>query len=385
MTVTQVYELVNTATTEVLGGSAVLNEDLSNIADIGTEIFNANGVDHYVRSLVDHIGKVIFVNRPYSGGAPSVLMDGWEYGAVLEKIQAEMPEATENESWELEDGVSYDPNVFTKPEVSAKFYENKRTFEVPMSFLERQVKGSFSNAAQLGGFLGMLYTSVDNSMTVKMDSLVFRTINNYIGETFYNMNSGGTYTGAGNTRAYNLLKMYNDTYSQSLTVANCMYTPEFIRYCAYVMGLIKNRLTKISSLFNMGGKPRFTPDDRLHFITLADFMKAADVFLQSGTFHDEFTKLPNAETVPYWQGSGTGYNFNSISEINIKTASGHTVNPTGILGVMFDRDALGVCNLDRRVTTYYNAKAEFYNNWYKFEAGYFNDFNENFVVFYVAA
>lgn len=385
MLMTQAYDLVNTTTLEILGAEAVVNEDLSNIVDIGREVYNQNSIDHYVKSLCDRIGKVIFVNRPYSGSVPSVMMDGWEYGAVLQKIQAEMPEATENESWELEDGVSYDPNVFYKPDVSAKFFDKKVTFEVPVSFTEMQVRSAFTSAEQMNAFLSMIFTAVDNAMTVKTDSLIMRTINNMTAETFYNMNSGGTYTGAGNTRAYNLLKMYNDQYSQSLTVANCMFDDKFIRYCAYIMGLVKTRLTKISRLFNIGGKDRFTPNDRLHFVTLAEFNKAADAFLYSGTFHEEFTKLPSSETVPYWQGSGTGYEFTSTSAINVKTASGHTVSAGGILGVMFDRNTLGVCNVDRRVTSNYNPKAEFYNNWHKFDAGYFNDQNENFVVFYVAA
>jgi hypothetical protein len=138
-------------------------------------------------------------------------------------------------------------------------------------------------------------------------------------------------------------------------------------------------------LFNIGGTDKFTPKEFLHVVLLSDFKKAANVFLQSDVFHDNFTELPGAEEVPYWQGSGTGYAFTDISSINIKTASdGTAVNTSGILGVMFDRDALGVTNLDRRVTTNYNPKAEFYNNWYKFDAGYFNDTNENFVVFFVA-
>lgn len=385
MEIKQIYDIVNTAVSEILGEGVLLTEDLSNVVDIGTEVFNANSVDKYVRKLVDHIGKVIFVNRPYSGNVPSVLMDGWEYGAVLEKIQADMPAATENESWELQDGVSYDPNIFYKPSVSAKFFNKRTTFEIPLSFTERQVRGSFSSAEQVNAFLSMLFTSVDNALTVRTDSLIMRTINNMIGETFYDLSSAGTYTGAGNTRAYNLLKMYNDTYSQTLTVADCLYDDKFIRYCAYIMGLVKARISKLSRLFNIGGKERFTPADRLHFVTLAEFTKAADVFLQSDTFHDEYTRLPKSETVPYWQGSGTAYDFSSTSALNIKTATGHSVTPGGILGVMFDRNALGVSNVDRRVTTNWNAKAEFYNNWYKFDAGYFNDTNENFVVFYVAA
>lgn len=383
MTVAQIYDIINPITKEILGETAVVNEDLSNIVDVGKEIFDATDVDNYVKSLVNHIGRVIFVNRPYSGGAPSVLMDGWEYGSVLEKISAELPEATENESWELTDGASYDPNIFYKPKVSAKFFNKKVTFEIPMSFTEKQVKESFSNASQLNGFLSMLYNAVDKSMTIKIDSLVMRTINNMIAETLHDFNNTGDYTGTG-IRAVNLLKLYNDDKGTTLTAEKSIKDPDFIRFASYIMGLYMERLSKISSLFNIGKKDRFTPRDLLHVILLSDFAKASDSFSMSSTFHNEFVALPKGEIVPYWQGSGNDYSFNSVSSINVKTASGDTVTASGIIGVMFDRDALGVTNLDRRVTTNYNPKAEFFSNWYKFDAGYFNDMNENFVLFYVA-
>lgn len=384
MEVKQIYEIVNTITNETLGESTVVNEDLSNIVDIGTAVFNQEAVDNYVRSLVDHIGRVVFVNRPYAGSAPSVLMDGWEYGRVMEKIKAEMPVAEANESWELEDGASYDPNVFYKPTVSAKFFNKAVTFEVPMSFTEMQIKESFSNAVQLNGFMSMLYTAIDKSMTVKLDGLIMRTINNMIGETIHDDFGSSALSGGSGIKAINLLYSYNQKFSESLTVADCLTDPAFIRYASYTMGLYESRISKLSALFNIGGKDRFTSSDLMHVVLLSDFAKAADVYLQSSTFHNEFTKLPNAEIVPYWQGSGTGYSFTDVSKINVKTTSGDTVETGGILGIMFDRDSLGVTNMNKRVTSNYNPKAEFWNNWYKYDAGYFNDFDENFVVFFVA-
>lgn len=392
MQVTQIYQLMNAVTNEILGTQDILLENLSNVVDVGTAIFNASAVDNYVKSLVNHIGKVIFVNRPYAGNIPSVLMDGWEYGSVLEKISASLPTATENETWDLTDGESYDPNVFYKPVVTAKFYNKRVTFEVPMSFTERQVKESFSNAEQLNGFLSMLYNAVDRSMTVKMDALVMRTINNMIAETIVADLPEEDFTPPFNTnilasgvKAVNLLYLYNTRYGTTLTAANAITDPDFIRFAAYQMGVYTSRMSKLSKLFNIGAQDRFTPPDRLHVVMLADFKKAANVFLQSDVFHDNFTALPNSEEVPYWQGSGENYAFEDISRIKISMAStSDDFEITGVLGVMFDRDALGVTNLDRRVTTNYNPKAEFYNNWYKFDAGYFNDTNENFVVFFVA-
>lgn len=385
MEVKQIYDLMNTVTKEILGEEAIVNEDLSNVVDIGEQIFNADAVDRYVKSLVNHIGKVIFVNRPYSGSVPSVLMDGWEFGSVLEKITVELPDASENESWELVDGQSYDPNIFYQPKVSAKFFNKRVTFEIDMSFTEKQVKQSFSNPTQLNAFTSMLYNAVDRSMTVKMDSLVMRTINNMTAETLRSEYSDdSSYNTKSGVRAVNLLYLYNQKTGESLTVDKALVTPAFIRFASMTMANYIDRLRKLSRLFNIGGKDRFTPSDMLHVVMLSDFKNAAGAYLQSDTFHNEYTALPDAETVPYWQASGTTFSFNEISDIHVTTASGDEVSAAGILCVMFDRDALGVTNLERRVTSNYNSKAEFYNNFYKFDAGYFNDFNENFVCFFVA-
>ena len=378
MLMTQVYELMNDVTQEVLGETAVVEEDLTNVVDIGDQIANLNLLDNYVRSLVDHIGKMIFVNRAYQGSAPSLLMDSWEYGSILEKVTYDgLPEATENESWELEDGEEYNPNIFTKPQVSAKFFDKRVTFEVPMSFAERQVKSAFSSASQLNAFFSMIYNAIDKSMTVKTDGLIERTLNNFIGETLY--------TGSGTVRSINLLAGYNTQYSTSLTAEQAILTPEFIRYAAYMFKLYSDRMVKISNLFNAGGKDRFTPKDMQKIIMLSEFKTAADIYLQSDTFHNELTKLPEADEVAYWQGSGVAYDFKSTSAINVKTSAGNTVAQAGILGVILDRDACGVSNLSKRVTTDWNAKGEFWNNWYKFDAGYFNDFNENGIVFHMGS
>lgn len=389
MEVKQIYQIINNVTSEVLGKTDLIEEDLGNIVDVGTSIIDADAVDGYVRSLVNHIGRVIFVNRTYSGSVPSVLMDGWEFGSIMEKITAELPEATENESWELDDGVSYDPNIFYKPTVSAKFYNSKVTFEIPMSFTEKQVKQSFSNAEQLNGFMSMLYNAIDKSMTVKLDALIMRTINNMTAETFYSDFGSSAAGSTSGVKAVNLLYLFNQKYhgettEDYLTAAESCQNADFIRFASYTIGLYKDRMSKISTLFNIGGKDRFTPADMLHVVMLSDFSNGAKAFLNSDTFHDEFVELPKAEVVPYWQGSGTGYTFDKTSKIDVVTTNEHDVSLSGILCVMFDRDALGVTNMDRRVTSNYNPKAEFYNNWYKMDAGYFNDLNENFVVFFVA-
>lgn len=386
MKVNQVYQIVNTMQSEVTGLSVVVNEDLSNVVEVGQDIINTGNMDNYVRKLPDVVGRIVFVDRIYNGALPSMVRDSWEYGAILEKISMSLPEAEENESWELMDGTSYDPNIFTAPDVRAKFWNQRITFEIDMSITEDQLKSAFSSAVQLNGFLSMIATGIQNSMTVKTDVLAQRAINNMIAETLYKEFNGGSISGASGIRAVNLLYLYNQQFTPTtpLTAAAALTTPEFIRFAAMTMANYVNRLKFMSTVFNMDGAERFTPADRLHAIMLADFKNAASAYLQSDTFHEQYTALPEAETVPYWQGSGLNYQFADVSAINVTTPQNHSVNASGILGVMFDRDAMGVSNLDRRTTTQYNAKAEFWNQFHKMLCGVWNDPAENFVVFYIA-
>ncbi len=385
MKVEQIYNLVNTTVTEITGKEDLVKEDLSNIVDVGKEVLGVDGVDNYVKKLVNHIGKVIFDDRVYKGNVPSVLMDSWEFGSILEKITADLPEATENESWDLQDKETYNQDIFYQPKVTAKFYNSKVTFEIPISFTEIQVKESFSSRNQLNGFITMIFNSVENAMTLKIDSLVMRALNNMTAETLIDDLTGeeGLDTTQTGVKALNLLKLYNDKYNEDLTVAKAYTDADFIRYSSYIINLYKDRLSKVSTLFNVGEKERFTANNDLSIVLLSDFASATNTFLKSDTFNKEMVDLPNYETVPFWQGSGKNYDFTDVSRIHVTTSSKEDVDVSGIIGIMFDKHAVGVANLDRRVTTNYNAKAEFYTNFYKLDAGYFNDLNENFIVLFI--
>lgn len=391
MDITQVATLVNSVNQEIIGTSAILEEDLSNVVDVGKAIFDATSYDNYVKSLVDHIGRVIFVDRKYSGSLASLYRDNWEYGAVMEKIYVtDLPIAVENDTWKLTNGTSYDPNVFTQPSVAAKFYNKKSTFEVDLSIADIQVRSAFDSATQLNAFISMLMNSVDTAINIRLEGLSERVINTLIANTVYDDISDLDPSKTG-IKAVNLLKLFNDQFSPSpaLTVANCIYNAEFIRFAALVIGRYTERLKKVSTLFNCGGLVRFTPSDKQHIILLSDFAAAAGAYLQSDTYHNEFTALPKAITVPYWQGSGTAYDFDSISKVHIDIVDPSDDTKTvevewgGVLGVVFDHDAAGITNDKRRVTSNYNAKAEFTNMFYKQDANYFVDLNENCVVFFI--
>lgn len=385
MQVSQIFKIVNDALKQTDGNLPLLQEDLSNIVDVGNSIFNANSFDNYVKKLVDRIGKDVFVIRPYSGLAPSIYMDSVIWGSVTQKISSVVPEAVENESYELVNGATYDPNQVNLPDVYVKFFSKYVTFEVDRTITEKQLHSAFTRVAELDGFISMIFNEISKAFTIAIDNLIMRTINSAIADTLYkDYNSGTEFTGASHTRAVNLLYLYNQRYSTTLTAAQAVTTPEFVRFASYYMALYSDRLSRVSTLFNVGETQKFTPKEEQHFILLSEFARSADVFLQSDVYHNELTAITKYEVVPYWQGSGNDYAFDSTSAINVISGSGNTVTASGILGVMFDRYALGVTNIEQWVNTQYNAKADFVNYFYKYKAGYFNDLNENFVVFFVA-
>lgn len=389
MIIKQIAPFVNDVLKETTGKEGLIKEDLSNVVDIGEELpfDDDNFFRSTINGLVDRIGRQIFVARKYRGNAPSVYMDSWEYGSIAQKISSSMPESIESENWNLVDGQSYAVDVYHGSDIRQKFFNKKVTFTVVKSIVRNQLKEAFSSASALSSFIDMLFNEVEKRITVDTDNLIMRAINNMTGETIANAFPGGTYTGAGNARAVNLLKLYNDSHAGATiaTAKLAIMNPDFIRFATAEISKTMKRMRKISSIYNVGGQDRFTPSDMLKVVMHGDFSTNADVFLQSDVYHNELTKLPESyDDVPFWQGSGTGYDFDVTSKIKIKTASGKDVECGGILAVMFDREALGVTNKMKSVRSQYNANGDFTNYWYESDAQYFNDLDENFVVFFAA-
>lgn len=377
MKVTQIKDLVNSSLKELNGTSELLNEDLSNVVDVGTEIFDTENIDNFVKKLIDRVGSTVFNTRIYQGSAPSVLMTSWEFGSVLEKVDSELPEVEENDSWQLENGKDYSPNIFYQPKVSAKFFNSKVTFDIPISFTQMQVKSAFNSASELNGFLSMLMNNVQNAMTIHLDGLIMKTINNMTANVLDKKQG---------LQVVNLLDGYNRTATTKLTAETALQNADFIKYANLIINTYRDRISKLSTLFNQGQKSKFTPQANQHLIILSDLASASKVYLESETYHDDNVKISNYDVVPYWQGSGKTYSFDDVSSIDVAIKDGKStkeVKASGILGVLFDTNAVGVTCQNQRVTTNYNPRAEFYTNFNKFDAGYYNDLNENFIVFTV--
>lgn len=379
MNVQQIYELLNQITGELTGNENLVTNDLTNVVDVGTAIFSATSVDNYVKSLVNKVGKVIAVNRPYKPPYPNIKRESWEYGSVLQKLRCAIPEAEANPSWNLQSGQGANQFLFTPPTVTQQFWNSKTTYDISMSFTEMQVKESFNSRSELMAFIGMIENAIQTSKTIKEKGLAEQAISNFMGEKIYNENG-----------VVHLVTAYNTAYSPAtpITMATALYDPSFLRFASVQMMLYKDRLKDASNVFNMGTVPTFTPEEYLHVVVNSEFAKSVEAYMTADTYHDAMVALPNYDTVNFWQsikdtveGETSYYGFPTTSSIQITTSAGHSVTKGGIVAVMFDRDAIMLCNENDRVTTAYNAKQEFVNNFYKFDISLFNDTAENGIVF----
>lgn len=383
MQVNQIYTILNDIMLEVTGQptegeepAVIVNEDLSNVVDIGTSIFSNNWRDNYVKSMINRIGREVFVDRSYSGFAPSILKDAWEYGSIMSKTRCKIFDAKLNPSWSLTAGETVNQFEFTPPTVYQKFYNKKVAWQIDCSFTEVQLKESFTSAQALNRFYSMIESRIAQSMTIYTDSLIMRTIINFIGEKIHASNG-----------VIDLLAGFNAGLSTPITAAQAMRNKEFMRYAALTISLYVDRFRAPSVNFNvMDGDDTnvtYTPKGFAHLVIHSDLAKSMEVYLQSDTYHNELVKIGEYETVPFWQSQGSSYDLPTTSQIDIKIVSDNTttVKRNYIVGLLFDRDAMGVLNDNRRTTSAYNANGEYWTNFYKVDTSYFNDLAENGIIF----
>lgn len=380
-----IHATVNDIATNILGENAVLlAPDCSNIVDVGLSFQNADKLDAFYRELHDILVRNIYVDRPYDGQMPSVLYEDWEYRGMLGKVDADLLQATTNEAWDLTNGSSIDPFVINIPKVNQKFFNKGVSFEIDITKPEDQVKSAFQSKQDMERFFAMIDTSVRNSMNLRIEGLIFATIDNMIAVTYG--------SGTASPRVVKLLTDYNLLAGTSLTADKALIDDGFLKYACNVIMKYPKKMAKYTKLYNMEGKPRHTPASDLHVVMQVDFATAVKTHLQSTTYHEDLVKLPRYEEVAYWQGIDDAGSISSAMSVSVTAVApdgngGETtsaISVSYVAGIMFDHNALGVLKPERKVRSIYNPKGEYFNDFHKWTSRYFNDFDENFVIFLIA-
>lgn len=400
MKVNQIAEALNDIYGEILGEDNLFTEDLSNIISAGQIITSSvawgDNFDNYVGKIIDKVGRSIFVDRPYRASDLGIWRDSWEYASLLEKIRCEVGEYTDNDEWTLLDknataGPDYNETDivdklfgFVGPEVQAKYFNLKTTFRNKISITRKQLKSAFNGASEMGRFIAMIENRIRTKQEIGKEELERRVVTNLACAAY----DGG-----------NIVDL-KTVLGSSLTLAQALKDQATLRGIAEQITMTRKLLAQPSKLYSITKSyMNFTPEDLSRLIVLDDVDVALRFNLYGDTFNEEFVRLDGYRTVPYWQGRKTadGSDTTAIRASVDATAlvdagageSGRSgaqgtakrVKIDNLIGILFDRDAAMICNEDPEVRSQYNADGNFTNFFYNYDCSYYNDFDENALVF----
>ena len=379
----QIYNILNSVNAQANTG-ATLVKTSTDFISYGDTISNLSqdGKETWFATLLDRIGQVVMDNRAYTAKtAVSLWKDPFEYGAIMQKIHAVMPTATQDKAWVDPGDVSTDPFAPVERSIEQRLYGKQSVWQIKDTIPSVQLTTAFTSEERMAAFLNNLMLSTQNALVRSLENLGNITRSSMIAKAYL----------AGGAHVVKLLTLYNTTFTQSLTAPECLYSRDFLRFASLQIALKLDQMQHMTSIFAKSGYERFSSRDYLNFAVLGLFDDSVSSYLASDTYHEKLVELPseNKYIAPFWQATGTGFAYADISKINLElqpeSSSGAgddiKLEKAGIVAVIHDKEACGMTMDQRRVTTLYNPEIEATNYWYKMRERYFVDDTQPCVVF----
>lgn len=378
--ISQVSDALNAINQGMRNPIAITVSNAASIISYGNELQaakesgNTDLVEDWYKSLVNRIGRTVDDVREYTPLDLNIMSEPFDYGMILQKLYTFPLESTQNESWGVVDGQEYSPYVVHKLQTAQKLFSGFDTWQLNPTIPDIQLFTAFESAGAMGAFLSSQRQAVAQSRAMYIEALQRLVLANYMAEKIANRALVGVHV-------IDLLTDYNTKFSQTLTKTAAITDSGFLRYASATISLWIDYISTLGTFFNFERYYRHTPKDRLRVTLLSAFAKLVPFYLQADVYHDNFVALPNYSAVPFWQGTGTDFDFESVSAINMTTSSGTNVNVNGVIGMISDVDAIGMYINKPTTHALYNPRIEVTHEWYKSNVGYFNNFSENAIVF----
>lgn len=381
MKVNQIYTLINSVAKQMWGETAITVTDLTGVISMGKSVLSSTtDRDLFLNTLVDRIGKTVIRTLDLELEFPNLMVNDFEWGAIIQKINIQPPLSKVNKSVQISEN-GFTPNQFDVDtiDVSQTFFTDSDTWEFDYTIPDKLLNSAFTSESALASFVSAITSAVSDSMTMALNNMAYLAIDNFIAEKI-----------KANNGVVNLLTMYNTQFpSATLTQDNCITSPEFCRYASMIMNNYIKYMAKPSKLYNTGGMVRATARNNMHVLISSDFASSMGSYLESDTYWNDYVKLPNYKEYVCLQGTGNvSPNWIDNTTINIipsSSESGATaIEQSGIIGVFFDRQAVATGYTDMYSGTDRNNRNRYTNFTYSCVKQYINDLSENGVVFLVA-
>lgn len=365
------------------------------LVDLGEAARGTPAATEFVfKALIDQLGKIVIESRSYTAELPSLFVDPIEWGGFVEHVQVGLSDVYDDEMWNPEGFINYgeiggpeyarsiaeQEHAFYKPRVNSKIYKEAKAISVRLSRMQDQLFTAFNGFDEMNRFLSALLTSVENTLQVKAQVFAMATVATAIGKA------------AALGHVYNLRTLYNAETGNSIGSADAFRNNEAaMKWALAYVANTKDNFQTPSVAFNNGNEPVFTPPADTRLILLSRFANDAKFGVRANTYHEELIGIGDFEKVTSWQGittSTTPFDWGAISQVNFTEASAEKVGlPEGttaidnVVGVLYDKYAMGVTLDKKKVTTSYTAVNDTWNSFYHALVNYIVNDNYSICVF----
>ena len=368
MTTEQIYGLVNTVNAEAFGHSALVVTDTSSLISLGNTVLSSStNTEAFLNTLAQRIGITILRFREYRNKLGDMVLNDFEYGAILQKIKVHMPEAEQDESYDLIDGNTVDHYTIAKPSVDQKLFVTRTPYQFHITIQRVHLKEAFLSAEAMGSFIGIVFGEVRNAIEISLENLGRVTL----------ATAAAEYS---SSREIALVTDFNTEYNPTpaLTAAEALHNEEFLRYAIMRMTNLIDMMQDASELYNDGTMITFTPREDIRMKVVSEFQRRIESNVLYAAFNEKFVDIPEGyKTINFWQAAQSPYDVN-ITRPSDQTAT--TVN--NVVAILYDRDAMGVYKIDEEIlTTPVNAAGMYYNQYWHEKQLRFIDLSENGVIF----
>ena len=394
MTFEQCSTVLNSLVQQATGRASVISTEADFISVAQTAL--SLGSDVIYNTLSNVLAKTIFAIRPYSASMKGLEKSLPQWGAYMRKFNIVASDWKDDDAYDYPvtydgtetvpsgNGGSVDPWIINKREFIQTNFLGQSVFEDSFTIFEDQLETAFRNSEEFGQFISMMTTDMSNKVELAKENLSRGLVTNFIGGLLAENNSA---------RVVHLLTEYNTATGGSYTATSIMLPANFAPFMKWVYAriagiasLFKEMSTRYQTTLNSKAVPRHTPYNKQKMYMLGQDRYQIDARVLADTFHDNYLKYADVETVNFWQGIETPDKIivkpTYTNTSGVVTTAGSAITKTGVFAVLFDEDAMGWSMVHQKVlATPINPRGLYRNMWYHMRLRCFSDNTEKGVVF----
>lgn len=395
MEIKQVHNILKPALAQALGGEYMgkVGElsalDDRALADIGKDLFDrdvdpqtgiALGADIALKELADRCGRVVIESQKYRGQVKSVFIDPREWGGFLIRYYFGLGSIMEDEMWN-ENGfidffseggreeaarIAAIEHGYYKPAVSGKAFMKAAAHMIPITTLRDQFFTAFLSWDSMDEFLGGITVSIQNTIEALAQVKAKMLLSAAIVASIV----------AGNE--VKLVTEYNAEYGKgSVTKDNALSNKDFIAWAYSRIDEIKGNMSDLTYAYSAERNLSFTSDENWRLILHKRLPNRARYLLRSSSFNEGLLSIGEYDEINSWQAvraeESGDFDFNVTSTVEVTpdvieyfggTRPESDVTYGGVIGLAYDRRALGISLKKDDVTQSYTASRKSWNSFY---------------------